>query len=358
MAGGAIFAAMPSDAERELYRAIKQGQFSPAYLLFGENEFLRDGAIADLINAAVEPATRDFNFDQVRGDAISAETLEALLRTPPMMAARRVVVLRDVQSMKKDSRTVLDRYLQAVSSDVLLIMTSSAGAKVDHSVLQNVVAVEFGPLSSDRLPKWIRHRATALGTQIDDEAILLLVRAVGDDLPQLAGEIEKLSNYCGDRTIDQHAVSDVVGVRHGETLADLLDAIAVKDVKKAMELLPFVLEQPKLGAVPILMALASQTMAIAWGRAQKAKGTPDYVLQKEFFALLKEAKAFPGRPWGEAVRVWIQAIPHWRDGALQRSLDVLLEADRAAKESRFSSEDQLLSSVVLSLCSEVSGRAA
>ncbi|MFN8570451.1 MAG: DNA polymerase III subunit delta [Gemmatimonadaceae bacterium] len=349
---------MPSDGERELYRAIKQGQFSPAYLLFGENDYLKDGAIADLVAAAVEPATRDFNFDQVRGDAISAEGLEALLRTPPMMAVRRVVVLRDVHSMKKDVRAVLDRYLETASKDLLLIMTSGAGGKTEQSARMDVVAVEFGPLSAERLPKWVRHRATSLGVQINDEAIRLLLRAVGDDLPQLASELEKLANYCGERVIDEPAVSAVVGVRHGETLADLLDAIAARDTSKAMELLPFVLEQPKTGAVPILMALTSQTLGIAWGRAKKAHGAPDYVLQREFFTLLKEARAFPGRPWGEAVKVWIQAIPHWREESLQRSLDVLLEADRAAKESRFSSEEQLLRTVVLSMCSDARGHAA
>lgn len=349
---------MTMDGERDFYRAIKQGAFPPVYYLHGENDFLKQGAVRDLLASAVDASTRDFNLDQIDAASVGAEALESLLRTPPMLATRRVIVVRHVQDLKREAREALERYLRHPASDTLLVLVDDHDAKTDRALTDVATSVEFGPLSPERLLRWVRHYASTFGTPIDDDAATLLVRAVGDDLPQLAAELEKLSNFAGPTGITAAAVSTVVGVRHGETMADLLDAVADRDVTKAMSLLDHVLEQPKTGAVPILMALTAQTLGMAWGRAARASGTPEYQLQREFFALLKEGRAFPGRPWGEAVKTWSRALHRWDDASLQRAMDILLDADRAAKETRLSSEEQLLRNVVLSLCADAGSIAA
>src|SRR5687768_1472243 len=114
---------------RALSAAIRNKKFSPAYLLFGEDEYRKEDALRHLLDAAVEPATRDFNLDQRRGNDIDAETLSSLLGMPPMMAERRVIVIRDVTTLKKDARLALERYLASPSSDILLVLTAAADAK-------------------------------------------------------------------------------------------------------------------------------------------------------------------------------------------------------------------------------------
>jgi DNA polymerase-3 subunit delta len=98
------------------------------------------------------------------------------------------------------------------------------------------------------------------------------------------------------------------------------------------------------------MALTTQTLAISWGRAKLDEGVSRSRLNQEFFDLLKETGAYTGRPWGSATAVWSRAAERWTREGLDRSLDVLLEADIALKESRVSSDEQLLATVVLSLC--------
>ena len=342
---------MSISAERELQRSIKQKQFPSAYYFHGANDFLKAEAVRNLISAAVDPSTRDFNLDQVQAAEVTAETLEALINTPPMMAAVRVTVVSDVNALRKDARQVLDRYLLHPSRDLLLLLVTSADAKEDKQLSARAVPVEFATLDQGRLLKWVQHQAaTALGVSIEEDAVNLLVGVVGPDLPQLAAELEKLSNFTGGAAIDREAVGAVVGVRHGETVPDLLDAVAAQDAKRALELVPYVLQQPKVTVVPILMALAAQTLAIAWGRAARERGLPQHALERELINLLRESRAFPGRPWGEAVKTWVQAMPRWDDASLSHALDALLEADRAAKETRLSSEEQLLSNVILAIC--------
>lgn len=333
--------------------------FDPVYVLFGDDEFRKDAAVRDLVEAAVDPSTRDFNLELRRGAELSAETLDALLGTPPMLAQRRVVVIRDVDKLKKDARAMLGRYLARPASDLLLVLVAPAGAKLDKELSQRGVAVEFEPLTGDRLPRWVSYHAEhALGRAITPEAVVLLIEATGPDLTLLALELEKLASYATD-AIDERAVSEVVGVRRGESLGDLLDAVAAKDVATALALLPGVLQQPKTTAVSIVMNLTTQTLAMAYGAAAREHGTPARALYNEYMSLLRESGAFPGRPWGEAVNAWTKHTERWNAAELDAALEALLQTDAALKETRLSSPEQLLTTLVLRLCgADPSRRAA
>ena len=359
--------AAPATAHRALNAALKTGAFAPVYYLSGDDDYQKDAAARLLVDAAVDPATRDFNLEQRRAAELSAELVDALLATPPMLAERRVVVVRDPAALRKDARQVLDRYLARPASDTVLVLVAPAGAKADRALQQAAGpgAFEFAPLTEDRLPRWITHHAEqALGVAITPEAARLLQAAVGNDLQQLTAELDKLASYAVGtdaapntraRTIDEEAVAAIVGVRRGETLGDLLDAVARQDAPVAAALVPHVLGLPKSNAVTVVMALATQTLALAWGQARRARGVSPAALggfsgPDSFMTLLKEqGAAYTGRPWGEAVRAWTAAVDRWTPATLDRALALLLEADVALKETRLSSDEQLLTGLVLAL---------
>ena len=356
--------AAPATAHKALNAALKTGAFAPVYYLYGDDDYQKDAAARLLVDAAVDPATRDFNLEQRRGAELTGEMVDALLATPPMLAERRVVVVRDPAALKKDARQVLDRYLARPAADTVLVLVAPAGAKADRALQQaaGAGAFEFAPLTEDRLPRWIAHHAEqALGAAITPEAARLLQAAVGNDLQQLTAELDKLASYAagaadgGRPAIDEDAVAAVVGVRRGETLGDLLDAVARQDAPAAAALVPHVLGLPKSNAVTVVMALATQTLALAWGQARRARGVSTGALggfggPDSFMTLLKEqGAAYTGRPWGEAVRSWTAAVDRWTPAALDRALALLLEADAALKETRLSSDEQLLTGLVLAL---------
>jgi DNA polymerase-3 subunit delta len=344
---------MSASSLKILRDAIKRQSFDAAYYIWGEDDYQKDDAVRQLIDAALDPGTRDFNLDTRRSSELDAEALGILVSTPPMMASRRIVVLREVNGLKKDARKVLDQYLTKPASDLLLIMTAPAGAKSDPSLSGTSTSLQFDPLTGDRIPRWIAHRATTeLGVKISESAIELLQAAVGSDLHQLSGELEKLASYIEGRSeeIGEEAVATIVGVRRGETQADLLDAVADRNAPRALGLIDHVLNQPKTTGVSIVMALSTQMLAISWGRARLDEGLPRARLAQAYFDLLKETGAFTGRSWGSATAIWARAADRWNRESLDHALDSLLEADVALKESRVSSEEQLLATVVLSLC--------
>jgi DNA polymerase-3 subunit delta len=358
---------------RVVQAAIQARQFAPVYYLHGDDDYLKDGAVRELVNAAIDPSTRDFNLESRRGADLDAETLSSLLSTPPMLAECRAVVVRDVTTLKKAARQQLDKYLTRPASDTLVILTSPAGTKADSALANASVALEFAPLTPERVRKWIAHHATTvLAVDIDDEATQLLQQGVGNDLLMLAAELDKCASYvlgamttpdtAGAPTprpvIDADAVSAVVGVRRGETVTDLLDAVARHDARTAVTLLSHVLGQPKVNAVQVVMMLSTQAFALSFGRARRDAGIPTSRLPNEFFAFLKETGGYPGRPWGEAASAWTKVTEGWSAAACERALHVLLEADMALKDTTVSNAEQILMSLVLSLCATRTRKAA
>ena len=361
---------MPTLTEHAFLKAVTAGEFAPAYYLWGDDDFRKNEAASRAVNAAVPVALRDFNAEVHRGGDLDAGTLESVLGTPPMMANRRVVVVRDAGALRKDARRVLDQYLKHPAENTVLILVAAAGGKPDAVLRGHTTAVEYEELTGDRLPRWIAHRASEQHATLTPEAVVLLQQAAGPELAALAAEVDKLVSYARGAasepgapveasadvptvTIDADAVAAVVGVRRGETLSDLLDRIAARDAAGALALIEHVLSQPKTSAVSVVMALSVQTLAIAWGRARRDEGLPSGRLGGEYFTLLKETGAYPMRPWGEAVATWTAAVDRWSPAALDRALDALLATDIALKDTRVSTDEQLIASLVLSMCASV-----
>ena len=344
---------MSSAGLKTLKDTLKRNSFDGAYYVCGENDFQKEGAIKQLISAALDPAMRDFNLDIRRAQDIDPKSFDAIVSSIPMMAERRVVVIRDAGALRMDARKAVERYLKTPAPEVLLLLVEATGGKTDKELARLTTVLEFELLSADGIPRWISHYTTAeLKTPISPGAAELLQEAVGNDLYQLAAELDKLASFTNGREISEEAVTAVVGIRRGETMADLLDVIARRNVTQALMLVDHVLTQPKTTAVSIVMALATQTVALAWGRSRLDEGLPPARLQGEYLNLLKQlGSVYTGRPWGTAATAWASVTSLWSQTSLQRALEALLAADVILKETRFSSEEQVLITLILVMCS-------
>jgi adenine C2-methylase RlmN of 23S rRNA A2503 and tRNA A37 len=85
--------AKESSPLRVVQAAIQSRTFAPVYYLHGDDDYLKDAAVRDLLAAAIDPGTRDFNCEIRRASELDAEAVSSLLSTPPMLAEKRAVVL-------------------------------------------------------------------------------------------------------------------------------------------------------------------------------------------------------------------------------------------------------------------------
>ena len=338
--------------ETLLADAIRTGSFDPVYCLFGDNDFRKEEALRQILSTAVDAVTRDFNVDILRGSETDASTLETALGSVPMMAERRVVVLRDPGALKKQPRTALETYLTKPAADTILVLVYPAGADVPAVIERRCVSVKIEALGGERLIKWmIRHAKTTHGTEITRDAAELLQEAVGDDLMELASELDKLSSYSDGEPVDSAAVTAVVGVRPGETLSSLLDAVADRDAGRALSLSGPVLRQPRVTGVTVVMALGAQTLGIGWCRARRDAGAASSLIQREVFSVARRVAPFlDPRPFATRAGAWVRASAEWSAEDVESALNALLAADVALKETRVASDEQIVSTAVLAAC--------
>src|SRR5581483_5869024 len=100
------------------------------------------------------------------------------------------------------------------SPDIVLLLVAAPHSKPDSALTRSTSALVFEPLTADRIPRWIIHYAsTELSVTVEQQAADLLHRAVGDDLIQLATELDKLASYANGGPVDNNAVAAIVGVR-------------------------------------------------------------------------------------------------------------------------------------------------
>ena len=142
---------MPSNALKTLRETLKRGSQGGAYYICGEDDFQKEDATKALINSAVDPSVRDFNLDVLRGSDVDSRAFESIVSSIPMMADKRVVVIRDTGALRKDARKAVERYLANPSADVVLLLVESSGGKTAATLSEPGSAARKSSRSSSRL---------------------------------------------------------------------------------------------------------------------------------------------------------------------------------------------------------------
>ncbi|MYK54106.1 MAG: hypothetical protein F4032_20310, partial [Gemmatimonadetes bacterium] len=92
----------PSPAQ--VLDAVQKGEISSLYYFHGEEDFQRDQLLNTLVETLIEPAARPFNLDIYRAEDIDIPQVIAQALTFPMMAQRRLIVLKNADRLP-DSAT-------------------------------------------------------------------------------------------------------------------------------------------------------------------------------------------------------------------------------------------------------------
>jgi DNA polymerase-3 subunit delta len=331
-----------------LLRGLKKGAPDPVYLLHGDEDVLKDEAVRALLDAAVDPAARDFNFDSRFAADLDAETFNALVNTPPMLAERRAVVLRGVDQLGKRKSKLRDELLHYVSAPnptTLLVLVAGAGEDPDAELARRATTVALAALEPERVPRWVTHHAAKLKLTLAPDAVDLLIAAVGNDLSALARELEKLASLAGDRPATAADVTALVGVRRGETAHDLVEAALERRAARAAQLVEPVLEQAGMSGVKIVTLLGTHLVGTALARAERERGTGR--LEDAVLRHLLAARPYGLRGYKDEAARWARWSELWTALELSAALRAALAADRALKGTTVSDDRGIVMQLVL-----------
>jgi DNA polymerase-3 subunit delta len=321
---------VPSIRPGQLDRTLRDRVAGGAFFFFGDEDYLREEAVAKVVAAYVDPATRDFNFDQLRGGDVTADDLASIVATPPMMAEHRVVVVRDAQGLSVKAREVVEAVAKSTDPGLILVLSAvipgGSKAKFYDELKKHAVSVEYGQLSQDDAPGWVMETAREeLGVEVDPEAARALVGGIGVDLGTLGSELRKLAAYAQDRkrvTLDD--VRAVGGIIPRQDRWAWFDMISERRFREALETLPILLESGENG-VGLVIGMGGQLLKVALVCAGGQQ------------ALERELKPF--QKW--MARRIVPVARKWTLPEVDQALAELLRTDRLLKSASLTDRQAL-----------------
>ncbi len=349
---------------------LKGPDIKPVYAFFGEESFFLD-RLQDAAVSIIPEESRDFNLDVLYGLEVKIDKVISMCRSYPMMAERRVVIVRDFMKMF-DARQAEPEQADTVSGEISLDAPDPGGGTSDDLISylkqpnpatllflssekrpaattrlgkalkksNTVTSHTFDPVDEYRLQQWIIEWASMEhDLSFEDNAIQLLAFHVGNHLQQLTVEIEKLAaSRKEDRPVTDRDVRELVGLTREYTMFDFQDALFDRNSEKAMMIAHQLMHKADspAGEVIKIIGFLYATFGKVWHiqRLTRKGLTPGLIQEtvgvKSNFYYKKLAGA--GQKYPLSVCPWL--------------FEALLDADKAIKGfSRQSPESVLLMTV-------------
>jgi DNA polymerase III subunit delta len=337
----------------EAIRRVERGDVLPIWLLVGEERLLRDQAQAAIVNAALAGGLAELNTDKFTAGEVDADRVLAATRTVPMMAKKRVVLVRglerwdasaEVASGEGKALPPLDRFAEYAKSPidttclVLVAQKLDGRRKLVAAAKKLGFLVDCAAVDAQKLPGWIRARATAKGHDIEGDVSELIAEIAGPELSTLDDVLERLSLYVGEGApITEEAVAVcVTRVRLADTWK-LVDAASTKDLGTVLRLFSDVYD-PRDRGLPLVGALA-------WSLRQLLKLESAIATGASLDEAARRAGIYPAF----RARPLAQKLKAFRPRELERWLLLLQETDLALKSSRRPA-DSILEDMFTRMC--------
>ncbi|MFQ5689783.1 MAG: DNA polymerase III subunit delta [Gemmatimonadota bacterium] len=308
-------------AEAELAKILETGQLAGSFFLFGDAVRLRDEAAARLLQAAVDPATRDFNLNRFRGGEVEPETLAATLAMPPLMADLRVVGLSEAERLSPTGRKVVLATVENPPADLSLVISGTvpkgSSAAFYRTLKRRCRTLEWRTPPAAALPGWLMERARSrYKLEMPAESAQALASAVGADLSRLDTELAKLAS-AGDGALTLDRVRDLVPETRRPNRWEWLDLVASRAYRPALTQLDSLLAGER--GVGLLASMVDQHLLIGVG----VEGGLSEV---------KRALAAAGKgnlSWKASA--FATQARKWTTGELERAMRLMYRADRQLK---------------------------
>lgn len=221
---------------KKIKEDIKKESFSPVYLLFGEEAFLRK-SMKNMLRQAIA-GDDTMNVASFEGKADISEVI-SLADTLPFFAPRRLIVLEN-SGLFKSGGEVLAEYLPTMPDTTHLVFVEEEidkRSKLFKKVKDIGYPAELKRQTEKELKQWIAAMLKKDGIQVTESTLEYLLLGTGEDMYTIRNEVEKLISYLGGRTvltaedIDAVCVPQITG-----KIFDMISAMSAKNQQKTLEL--------------------------------------------------------------------------------------------------------------------------
>jgi DNA polymerase-3 subunit delta len=211
-------------------------ELAAVYLITGTDHPKVTRALRRLRERVGEAATEILSAQEASADDMAAACNALGLFT----VERRLVVVEQVERWKAVDLKALEAYLKGPAPTTVLALVGDEIKR--DSALAKAVAKSGEVLIYDLpkrgrkadLPRWVEAQLKERGVLIDHEAARALVDLVGENVTELASEVDKLATWANGQRIGEREVQELVPARAETPPFDLTDAWGRRDVAAAV----------------------------------------------------------------------------------------------------------------------------
>lgn len=315
---------------KQISEDIKQGNFRHAYLLYGEERYLRR-QYRERLQKALCSEGDTMNVHFYEGKNISVGEIIDLAETLPFLAERRVIFISSSGLFKSGGEKMAE-YLAEPNETTYFVFTESEvdkRSRLFKTVQSKGYAADFAIQDEKTLKRWVAGTLGREGKKITENTVQLLLTKTGSDMENIQMELEKLICYCMDReVIADKDVEAICTTRISNHIFDMINAIADRNQKRAMELYYdlLALKEPPMR---ILFLIARQCNMLLQAKELKARGHDQRSIAAKIgvppFAAgkyLAQASRFPSQKLRTAVTKCVEAEEAVKSGRMNDVMSV------------------------------------
>ncbi len=225
----------------EIIQNINNNNFAKIYLLHGEEAFFIDTILDNIQQKALTKQEQEFNQVVFYGKDAVAENIINSAMQYPMMAQRKVVILKEAQQMR-DLEKISNYVENPVDSTVLVI--TYKGKKYDMRkslgklIKKNGIVFTSNKLYENQIPNWIRTHSKSLGMDVNPDACSLMTTLIGTELSKIDNELKKLKILAKEgTTVGIKEIKENIGMNREFTVFELTNALGENNIAKVFTIL-------------------------------------------------------------------------------------------------------------------------
>ena len=243
----------------EIARDLKNRIYKPVYYLMGEESYYIDKISEYIAQTVLNESEKEFNQTIIYGADTDIATIINAAKRYPMMSKYQVVIVKEAQGVKNMDE--LSYYLQRPLESTILVLCHKHGVldrrkKLAAEIEKVGVLFESKKIKDAQLAGFITSYLKRKSIEIEPKASEMMAEFVGTDLSRMAGELEKLIITLpkGQKRITPEQIEQNIGISKDYNNYELRNALIIKDVFKANQIIKYFEENPKTN--PLQMRLS------------------------------------------------------------------------------------------------------
>ncbi len=236
---------------------LKKKKFKPIYWLEGEEPYFIDEVMNFAEHNILSESESSFNLSIFYGKDTQWPDVVNACRRYPMFSEVQVVLLKEGQQMKDIEE--LESYIENPLPSTLLIVSYKdkkldARTKFAKTIKTKGELLSTKKIYENQLPEWVNGIVKQHQLTITQKANLLLCENIGNDLSRIKNEIEKIAvNLKSSKNITDEVIEQFVGVSKEYNVFELQEAIAKKNLSKAIRIIQYFEKNPKAGPIQLIL---------------------------------------------------------------------------------------------------------